>query len=165
MASQPPTYLIDTLYYNVGAPYSTLVLIPKLPGDTAFCGINIIPLTNSAFVSTPPNKITFNSYRMPSNTEDDFIIGQYLQQLAMVETVSGNMTMTVLTSIPSNPLDMFVATTTYEDPGDFYQTTISGATFLVLNGSGKYSYAKTVQVTYDNSVTPGVRTMQVYGYP
>ena len=49
MASQPPTYLIDTLYYNLAAPYSNLVLIPKLPGDTAFCGINIVPLTNSAF--------------------------------------------------------------------------------------------------------------------
>ena len=144
MASQPPTYLIDTLYYNVGAPYSTLVLIPKLPGDTAFCGINIIPLTNSAFVSTPPNKITFNSYRMPSNTEDDFIIGQYLQQLALVETVSGNMTMTSL----------------YDD-SDRSELSVSGHTYMVLNGSGRYANAKTADFITDN--IKRTRTVNVYG--
>ena len=144
MASQPPTYLIDTLYYNVGAPYSTLVLIPKLPGDTAFCGINIIPLTNSAFVSTPPNKITFNSYRMPSNTEDDFIIGQYLQQLALVETVSGNMTMTSL----------------YDDSGRS-ELSVSGHTYIVLNGSGRYANAKTADFITDN--IKRTRTVNVYG--
>ena len=144
MASQPPTYLIDTLYYNLAAPYSNLVLIPKLPGDTAFCGINIVPLTNSAFEPVPPNNISFNSYRLPSNSADDFTIGQYLQQLALVETVSGNMTMTSL----------------YDDSGRS-ELSVSGHTYIVLNGSGRYANAKTADFITDN--IKRTRTVKVYG--
>jgi len=145
MASQPPTYLIDTLYYNLAAPYSNLVLIPKLPGDTAFCGINIVPLTNSAFEPTPPNNISFNSYRLPSNAEDDFTIGQYLQQLTLIQTVSGNMTMTSL----------------YDDPGTTELSTVSGCTYLVLNGNGRYANAQMAYFAYNNQTR--TRTVSVYG--
>ncbi|MEI6053494.1 MAG: hypothetical protein WCQ44_12390 [Opitutaceae bacterium] len=147
-----PTYLIDTLYYSLSGTL-TVPFLQFLEPDSPYSGVSIVRLTNAEYQPDLTTKLSYLGYRIPTETNTGFEFAQY------------NETMTVLTSIPSNPLDMFVATTTYEDPGDFYQTTISGATFLVLNGSGKYSYAKTVQVTYDNSVTPGVRTMQVYGYP
>ena len=141
------SYLIDTLYYTLRVPYPKLVFIPATIPDPEYAGIQVIPLTDSAFNPQPDCKATFIGYRIPANPSYGFVESQYLQQYTTVQTPSGALTMTSL----------------YGDPGKTLVTTISGANYVVINGLGIYANAKRAYVAIDNvNLT---RTISVYGHP
>ena len=140
------SFLIDTLHYSLRNPRCELVFIPESLPDAPFSGVTVTHMTDGAYITIESSKISFIGYRVPSDPARGFDEGQYLQQCTTIQTTSGTMSMMSL----------------YADPGGTFVSTVSGCTYMVLNGSGTYAYAKSVRVTYNQDLT---RVVEVYGDP
>ena len=139
-------YLIDTLYYSVSGVIS-VSFIDYVSPNSPYSGVSMNHMTNSQYQVDPLTKISFVGYRIPTSTDPSFSYPQYSETLNIV-----------------TPNGIIVSSSTYDDTGNTFQSTASGATFIVLQGSDRYAYAKKLHIDFDDTVTPGTRIVKIYGY-
>lgn len=138
-----PTILTDTLYYTVNT-VEQLDFIPYTTGSD-YSGITITHMTDRNFEIDLSTLITFVGYRI-KNTNGN------------VATPLYNETITL-----ENNNGMLSAVATYsDDNGTGFQTIKEFQTYMVLNGTDKYAYAKTITI-YFNNIT-GTRRIEVNSY-
>ena len=140
-----PNFLIDTLYYSLSG-VNTVPFNEVIAPGSPYSGITVVHMTNSLYQMDLATRLTCTGYRL-TVSGTDFPTAQY------------NETQTI-----QNANGMIVATSTYGDSGTGLPSTVPSATYQVINGSGNYAHANTMVIPFDNSVTPGKRVVQIYGY-
>lgn len=141
-----PNYLIDTLYYTLASP-NTVAFSPYLAPESPYSGITVLHMSNNQYQTDPTKKLTCTGYRLT-------VSGSIFPSPQYNETYS-----------IESPVGTLVATSTYDDSGTGLPTTVPSVRFQVLSGLDHYAYATSILISYNNSVTPGTRIMQIYGYP
>jgi hypothetical protein len=142
-----PTILIDTLYYKT-TNFIDLTFIPyQGTSDSPFSGITVACMTDSSYEVDPSSNITFVGYRipLPDPNTSGFTANQYNETIT-VQTLNGN----------------FSAVATYSDSGTGFETTNTFQDYMILNGTGKYAYAKLIRIVFDNKLHQ--RQVFVYAY-
>jgi hypothetical protein len=139
------TILIDTLYYtinNIEQLNFTYTQTSSYSGIPPYSGITTTHMTNSDYETDANTLITFVGYR---------IGGPQITQKIYNETIT-----------LQNENGMLTATATYNDEGNTFQTTVSSQSYMVQNGTDKYAYAKTITITFDNSLNR--REVKIFSY-
>jgi len=141
-----PTYVIDTLYYTINTT-EQLTFIPIVGSNSPYSGITTTHMTDKSFNINPNTLITFTGYRIVPETPlvSNIAVAQYNETIHI-----------------KNENGSLVAVSTYSDAGDGFATTTSSETYMVLNGTGRYAYAKHITIVFDNAT--GRRAIQVYAY-
>ena len=141
-----PTYLVETLYYTVNTT-EQLTFIPVVGDNSPYSGITITHMTDANYAIVSNSMLTFTGYRIvPENESVSKITVPQYNETITLRNENGTLT----------------ATSTYSDAGSGFATTTPSETYTVLNGSGKYAYAKYITIVFDN--TTGKRVMLVYAY-
>jgi len=140
-----PTILTDTLYYTVNTkeqldfkPYTI---------DSDYSGITITHMTNRNYQIDQSSLITFVGYRIKNDNKE----------ISKIETPFYNETITI-----QNNNGMLSAVATYTDKGNSFVTEKNFQTYMVLNGTDKYAYAKTITIYFNNIA--GTRIIYVNSY-
>lgn len=141
-----PTFLVDTLYYNINHT-EQLTFIPYLAPDSPYSGMTVTHLTDANNVLDPSTMLTFVGYRVP-------ILYPAVSQIAAAQY---NETITL-----KNAFGTLSAVSTYSDAGPGFETTTPSETYTVLNGTGRYAYAKFLTIFF-NSVAK-TRVVKIYSY-
>lgn len=141
-----PTFLVDTLYYNI-LNNEELTFIPYLAADSPYSGIAVLHMTDSNNVIDPSTMLTFLGYRVP-------ILHPELSKIAFAQY---NETITL-----KNKFGTLSAVSTYSDDGGGFETTTPSETYTILNGTGRYAYAKFLTIFF-NSVAK-TRVVKIYSY-
>ena len=140
-----PFVLTDVLYYTVNNTES-VTFIPYTQANSPYSGITTTHMTTEDYEIDINTLITFVGYRIvPATTESQLSVPLYNETITL-----------------QNTNGMLVATTTYEDAGDTFVTTKDSQTYMVLNGTGKYDYAKSITIYFNNDA--GTRMIKVYSY-
>jgi len=127
-----PTVLTDILYYTVNTT-EQLSFIYTI-GNSPYSGITTTHMTNSNYEIDTSTLITFVGYRIvPTNVSSKITDPQY------------NETITI-----QNNNGILSAVATYSDTGNSFVTQKVSQTYMVLNGTDKYAYAKTITIYFDN---------------
>jgi hypothetical protein len=140
-----PTILIDTLHYTT-LTKEQVVFIPFI-GAGPYCGITTQRMTDAAYAIDPSTSLTFVGFRIPIVQPDvsKFTVAQYNETITL-----------------QNSFGSIGAVATYDDAGGDFETTTAEQTYKVLNGVGKYAYAKLLKIVFNN--TPGVMRREVFVY-
>jgi hypothetical protein len=141
-----PTYLVDTLYYTINTT-EQLTFIPVVGDNSPYSGLTITHLTDANYALLLNTMLTFTGYRIVPETSSvsKITVPQYNETI-ILRNESGTLT----------------AASTYSDAGGGFATTTPSETYTVLNGTGKYAYAKHITIVFDNDT--GRRTVLVYAY-
>lgn len=127
-----PTFLIDTLYYTINTT-EQLTFIPITQGNSPYSGITTTHMTDGKYQIDPSTLITFVGYRIvPQRPLSKIVVPLYNETITL-----------------ENDNGMLSAVATYEDGGDSFETTTNFQTYMVLNGTGKYAYAKTITIYFN----------------
>lgn len=138
-----PTVLTDILYYTVNTT-EQLSFIPYIPGSN-YSGITTTHMTNKNYTIDPTTLITFVGYRIVPKAN------------STIKTPLYNETITI-----QNENGMLSAVATYTDEGTTFVTQKDSQTYMVLNGTDKYAYAKTITIFFNN--VAGTRRIIVNSY-
>ena len=141
-----PTFLVDTLYYNI-TNNERLAFIPYLAPDSPYSGITVLHMTDANNVSDPSTMMTFVGYRVPILTPT----------VSLIATAQYNETLTI-----KNAFGTVVASSTYSDAGSGFATTTPSETYTVLNGTGRYAYAKFLTIFFNN--VTNARVVKIFAY-
>jgi len=137
-----PSILTDTLYYTVNN--TEQLSFTYTVGNSPYSGITTTYMTNKKYEIDSSTLITFIGYRIvPVNGN--------------ISTSLYNETITL-----QNRNGMLSAVATYTDSGDSFATNKISQTYMVLNGTDKYAYAKTITIFFNNE--NGTRIINVYSY-
>jgi hypothetical protein len=141
------TFLVDTLYYSIESQYMEFLdFIPVVGSNSPYSGLAVLHMTDSNYVLDESTLLTFTGYRMvPSKAVTSKLLPQYNETMAV-----------------RNPKGEFTATATYTDAGGGFATQNPTQTYMILNGTGAYAYAKYVTIYFDN--VNKKREVRVYSY-
>lgn len=141
-----PTILTDTLYYTVNTTEQLKFIYTV--GNSPYSGITTTHMTYKNFEIDPFTLITFVGYR---------IVPDPIDKKSKIVSPLYNETITL-----ENKNGMLSAVATYVDSGDGFKTTNLSQTYMVLNGTDKYAYAKTITIYFNNIA--GTRRIEVNSY-
>jgi len=142
-----PNILIDTLYYTTNNVVNLNFIPYQGTSESPFSGITVACMTNAAYEIDPTSNVTFVGYRipMPAVNTTGFTSAQYNETITL-QTAFGNLS----------------AVATYSDSGTTFETDKPFQDYMVLNGIGKYAYAKSIRIIFDNILRR--RQVLVYAY-
>jgi hypothetical protein len=141
-----PTYLVDTLFYNINNN-EDLTFIPYLTSNSPYSGISMLHMTDANNVVDKSTMMTFVGYRVPILNPS----------VSLIDTAQYNETLTI-----KNAFGTVVASSTYSDAGTGFATSTPSETYTVLNGTGRYAYAKHLTIYFNN--VANTRIVQIFGY-
>lgn len=145
-SAKAPTFLVDTIYYTINTT-EQLTFIPVVGSNSPYSGITVTRLSDNTYTLKPATMLTFTGYRIvPQNAGvSQIAVAQYNETINL-----------------RNEHGTLTAASTYDDAGGGFATTTPSETYPVLNGTGRYAYAKHITILFDNAT--GRRVIQVYAY-